>query len=69
MYVENGFEPIKLLWESYNCTIGKRIRANTLRESLEGVAMGITNDGILELKLDNGEIRGIYSADIHLMNK
>ncbi|MFJ5772279.1 biotin--[acetyl-CoA-carboxylase] ligase [Psychrobacillus sp. NPDC093180] len=69
IYVENGFEPIKLLWESYNCTIGKRIRANMLRETLEGVAMGITNDGVLELKLDNGEIRGIYSADIHLMNK
>lgn len=67
MYVENGFEPIKLLWESYNCTLGKRIRANLLRETIEGVAIGITNDGVLELQLDNGEIRGIYSADIHLI--
>jgi len=67
IYVENGFEPIKILWESYNCTIGKRIRANLLRETLEGVAIGITNDGVLELQLDNGEIRGIYSADIHLI--
>lgn len=69
MYVEHGFEPIKLIWESYNCTIGQRIRANLLRESLEGVAIGITNDGVLQLQLDNGEIRGIYSADIHLMRK
>lgn len=69
MYVENGFEPIKLLWESYSCTIGKRIRANLLKETLEGVAIGITNDGVLQLQLESGEVRGIYSADIHLINK
>ncbi|MFF2752709.1 biotin--[acetyl-CoA-carboxylase] ligase [Psychrobacillus sp. NPDC058041] len=66
IYVEKGFEPIKLLWESYSCTIGKRVRATLLRETLEGIAIGITNDGVLQLRLDNGEIRGIYSADIHL---
>ncbi len=69
IYVENGFESIKLLWEMYSCTIGKRIRASMLRETLEGVAMGITNDGVLQLRLDNGEVREIYSADIHLLNK
>jgi len=69
LYVEKGFEPIKILWESHNCTIGKRIRATMLRETLEGVAIGITNDGVLELKLDSGEIRGIYSADIQLLGK
>lgn len=69
IYIQHGFEPIKLLWESYNGTIGKRIKATLLNETLEGVATGITNDGVLQLKLDNGEIRGIYSADIHLLNK
>lgn len=69
LYVENSFKPIKILWESHNCTIGKRIRATTLRETLEGVALGITNDGVLEIKLDSGEIRGVYSADIHLLGK
>ncbi|MCZ8540081.1 biotin--[acetyl-CoA-carboxylase] ligase [Psychrobacillus psychrodurans] len=69
LYVENGFKPIKILWESHNCTIGKRIRATTLQEILEGVALGITNDGVLEIKLDSGEIRGVYSADIHLLGK
>ena len=69
LYVENGFKPIKILWESHNCTIGKRIRATTLQETFEGVALGITNDGVLEIKLDSGEIRGVYSADIHLLGK
>ncbi|PZX07684.1 BirA family biotin operon repressor/biotin-[acetyl-CoA-carboxylase] ligase [Psychrobacillus insolitus] len=67
MYVENGFAPIKLLWESYSGTIGKRIKATMLTETLEGVAVSITNDGVLQLKLDNGEIKGIYSADIDIM--
>ena len=40
-----------------------------LRETIEGVALGITKDGVLELRLDSGEIRGIYSADIHLLGR
>lgn len=69
LYVEKGFQPIKILWESHNCTIGNRIRATMLRETIEGVALGITDDGVLELKLDSGEIRGVYSADIHLLGR
>lgn len=68
IYIENGFGPIKILWECYSGTIGKRIRATLLKETLEGVAIGITNDGVLQLKLDSGEVRGIYSADIQIIN-
>ena len=64
MYETNGFGPIKLLWEGYSNTTGRRIRAVMLNETIEGVALGISENGMLELKLDNGMIRGIYSADI-----
>lgn len=64
MYESNGFGPIKLLWEGYSNTTGRRIRAVMLNETIEGVALGISETGMLELKLDNGTIRGIYSADI-----
>lgn len=67
MYIKLGFEPIKLIWESYNCTLNNRIRATTLRETVEGQAIGMTNDGALQLRLDNGEIKNIYSADIDLL--
>ncbi|MBB4823747.1 BirA family biotin operon repressor/biotin-[acetyl-CoA-carboxylase] ligase [Sporosarcina luteola] len=66
MYEKNGFQPIKLLWESYSNTIGKRVRAVMLNETIEGTAIGISQDGLLELKLDDGSVRGIYSADIQL---
>ena len=64
MYEANGFGPIKLLWESFSNTTGRRIRAVMLNETIEGIAIGITEDGMLELKLNDGTIRGIYSADI-----
>lgn len=64
MYESNGFGPIKLLWESFSDTTGRRIRAVMLNETIEGVATGITEEGMLELKLNDGTIRGIYSADI-----
>lgn len=64
MYEKHGFGPIKLLWEGYSNTAGKRIKAVMLNETIEGVALGISEDGLLEVKRDDGTIRGIYSADI-----
>lgn len=65
-YVQNGFGEIKKLWEEASCTIGKRIKATTLREIIEGQAIGITDEGVLEIELDIGEIKKVYSADIEL---
>lgn len=64
MYEKHGFGPIKLLWEGYSNISGKRIRAVMLNETVEGTALGISEEGLLELRLDNGGVRGIYSADI-----
>ncbi|WP_088007585.1 biotin--[acetyl-CoA-carboxylase] ligase [Indiicoccus explosivorum] len=66
LYISQGFTPLKSLWEGYSVTLGKRIRASSPREVLEGLAMGITPDGVLELKTDDGKIHQIYSADIEL---
>lgn len=64
MYLDKGFYPIKLLWESYAKGIGGRMRARTYNGVIEGRALGITSDGVLELEDDNGQIHLIYSADI-----
>jgi len=69
IYVTNGFSPIKLLWEGFSNTTGRRIRAIMLNETIEGIALGISDDGMLELKLDDGTIRGIYSADIEIQKQ
>jgi BirA family transcriptional regulator, biotin operon repressor / biotin---[acetyl-CoA-carboxylase] ligase len=66
LYLEKGFLPIKILWESYAVSIGKQIKARTLTNTLEGKALGITNEGVLELEDKDGVIHQIYSADIEL---
>ncbi|MDN5708060.1 MAG: biotin--[acetyl-CoA-carboxylase] ligase [Planococcus sp. (in: firmicutes)] len=66
LYIEKGFAPLKILWEGHSATIGKAVRARMSRETLEGVAEGITEDGVLQLRTADGKLHGIYSADIEL---
>ncbi|WP_042478018.1 biotin--[acetyl-CoA-carboxylase] ligase [Bacillus ndiopicus] len=66
IYVKEGFAPIKTLWEAASGTIGKHVRATTLREVIEGQAIGITEAGVLEIRTANGEIKSVYSADIEV---
>ncbi len=69
IYLEHGFYPIKLLWESYAISIGKKIIARTITGTLTGTAKGITEDGVLMLEGEDGKISYIHSADIELDNK
>jgi len=67
-YVQEGFANIKREWEAYSCTLGNRVRATTTRDIFVGEAIELTDDGVLKIRLDNGEIKGVYSADITLEN-
>ncbi|WP_341302321.1 biotin--[acetyl-CoA-carboxylase] ligase [Lysinibacillus sp. FSL H8-0500] len=67
LYVKEGFASMKALWEQLSCTIGQRIEVTTIRERFEGVASGITNDGVLQLTQDDGTVRIIYAGDIKLL--
>ncbi|GER67904.1 bifunctional ligase/repressor BirA [Weizmannia acidilactici] len=66
IYIENGFAPLKLLWESYAAVIGKNITAHTLKGDISGKAIGITDEGVLQLEGEDGKIHSIYSADIEI---
>lgn len=65
-YLENGFEVVKSLWEAHAISIGKQIIARTLKGSLTGKAIGITNEGVLLLEDHDGQVHHIYSADIDI---
>ncbi|WP_404329094.1 biotin--[acetyl-CoA-carboxylase] ligase [Mesobacillus maritimus] len=65
-YLKDGFFPIKLLWESYALSIGKEIIARTVTGDIYGKALGITEDGVLNIQQADGEIRQVYSADIFI---
>ncbi|HSI67935.1 MAG TPA: biotin--[acetyl-CoA-carboxylase] ligase, partial [Planococcus sp. (in: firmicutes)] len=66
MYIEHGFGPLKLMWEGYSTTIGKTVRARMATQTLEGLAEGITNEGVLLLRTPDGTLHEIYSADIEM---
>lgn len=63
-YLTKGFSLIKPLWEAHSLSIGKKIIARRQKDSIEGEAIGITDEGVLLLKDKNGETHHIYSADI-----
>ena len=50
-----------------SCTIGQRIEVTTIRERFEGVASGITDDGVLQLTQEDGTVRTIYAGDIKIL--
>jgi len=66
MYMKEGFTPVKLLWESYAISIGKKIRARTINGTIEGRALGITDEGVLKIEDSAGNVHQIYSADIEV---
>ena len=66
LYLEQGFFPIKLLWEGYAVSIGKILKARTLTNVIEGKALGITDEGVLKLEDETGFVHHIYSADIEV---
>lgn len=64
LYINEGFLPVKLLWEGYSSTIGKTIVARTISGSIHGIAIGLTDEGVLLLEDEEGTLHKIYSADI-----
>ncbi|RNF40484.1 biotin--[acetyl-CoA-carboxylase] ligase [Planococcus salinus] len=69
LYLKEGFAPLKIIWESFSVTIGKPVLARMANETLEGIAEGINDDGVLQLRTADGRIHGIYSADIEMLNR
>ncbi len=67
LYLEDGFNMIKTLWETYALSIGKIIHARiNTGEVIKGLAKGINEDGVLLLEDQAGTCHHIYSADIDL---
>ncbi|WP_243296799.1 biotin--[acetyl-CoA-carboxylase] ligase [Bacillus litorisediminis] len=64
IYLMQGFKPIKLLWESYADTLGKIIKAKTMHGTIQGKAIGLSDEGVLMVEEINGTQHKIYSADI-----
>ncbi|EUJ32952.1 bifunctional biotin operon repressor/biotin-[acetyl-CoA-carboxylase] synthetase [Listeria floridensis FSL S10-1187] len=68
IYNEEGFTPIKLLWEAQAIPFSQRITVRTLQGTIHGRAEGISDSGVLFVRDEAGELHSVYSADIEFEN-
>ncbi len=64
LYQEKGFEPIRTAWEALTMSLGSTVRANSPKGLIEGTALSIDEMGALVVKLADGEMVKLYSAEI-----
>ncbi|WP_128894410.1 biotin--[acetyl-CoA-carboxylase] ligase [Longirhabdus pacifica] len=69
IYMEQGFAPIKTLWETLTISLHKPITINTPQEVIHGTAIGIDDYGAMKVEVEDGEgkrsIRTIFSGDVN----
>jgi BirA family transcriptional regulator, biotin operon repressor / biotin---[acetyl-CoA-carboxylase] ligase len=66
LYLEQGFAPIRTLWEASSATIGQEVRMITHGGAYEGTAVSLDDWGGLIIRQSDGSLRTIYSADTEL---
>ncbi|MBD1371591.1 biotin--[acetyl-CoA-carboxylase] ligase [Hazenella sp. IB182357] len=64
-YLTDGFLPIKLKWEAGAGMLGERITARTAKNTVSGIATGLSSEGALLIQCDEKTIP-IYSAEIEV---
>lgn len=64
LYHEQGFGPIKLLWEALSVSLNRPVTCQTPKGLQEGYAIGIDDSGALTVRLPDGSIAKWYSGDI-----
>ncbi|MDF2924417.1 MAG: bifunctional biotin--[acetyl-CoA-carboxylase] synthetase/biotin operon repressor [Paenibacillaceae bacterium] len=63
LYLEQGFGPIRTLWEASAVTLGQRLTVTDSLGTAAGTAVGLDDWGGLVLKQADGSERVIYSVD------
>ncbi|WP_195570902.1 biotin--[acetyl-CoA-carboxylase] ligase [Paenibacillus sp. 1001270B_150601_E10] len=67
LYEEQGFGPVRTLWEAQSITIGRTITVDTPYGEVSGVAQGLDDSGALVLLGSDGQYRKVFSGDVHFM--
>ncbi|AQY50807.1 bifunctional biotin operon repressor/biotin-[acetyl-CoA-carboxylase] synthetase [Listeria weihenstephanensis FSL R9-0317] len=66
LFLDQGFAPIKLLWEARAIPFQEKIVAKTLQGEIRGTVKGISDEGVLIVRDAVGVEHAIFSADISL---
>jgi len=65
VYLTEGFEPIRLLWEARSINLNRHTVLTTARGTIEGVPRGLAELGGLLVELEDGRTETVYSAEIN----
>jgi BirA family biotin operon repressor/biotin-[acetyl-CoA-carboxylase] ligase len=66
LYHEQGFAPIRLLWEAHSVSLHRPIRVQTPKGPIEGFAESIDETGALTVTTVSGERHRVFSGDVEL---
>ncbi|MEE0775470.1 MAG: biotin--[acetyl-CoA-carboxylase] ligase [Bacillota bacterium] len=66
-FFKNGFDLLRQEWEERSMVVGKNVQVVTVNGDLDGVALGLSNEGFLRVKLESGKVAHVISGDVHIM--
>lgn len=69
LYAAQGFEPIRALWEAHAVTLGRETKLLTPQGEITGIPVELDELGGLRVKLADGSVRTVYSAEIGDSNR
>ena len=64
MLQQNQFEPILDEWKRLTTLFGAHVKVTSLKETIQGVVVGVNQHGALEILLQNGSLKKIISGDV-----
>lgn len=64
IFTQSGFPPVAARWRDYFGVEGKKVSVNTINSSVEGICLGIDDDGRLLIREPGGVVRTISSGDM-----
>lgn len=64
VYQEEGFAPIRNLWIALSSTLHAPVTVTTPQRVISGIAEGISEDGALYVRDDQGSVHTLYSGDL-----
>ena len=67
LYIQQGFAPIRTLWETLTISLHQPIRVQTTQGWVEGIAHSIDEMGALVVTKADGQVAKLYSGDLELL--
>lgn len=64
LYQDEGFGPIVTLWEALSVSLGRLTRLITPQGDIEGIPIGLDESGAIRVKLADGSIKTVFSAEM-----